>query len=130
MLDAAKQRTAERDNIELRQGDLEALPIERDEVDAALSVLVLTYLRDPSAALTEMARAIKPGGLAVIIDLMRHGREDFRRDMGQQSMGFEVNELQGLLIDAGFTSVTCEPLPPHPEAKGPALLLTRGVVGN
>ncbi len=127
MLDAASQRIAGRSNIELRQGDLEALPIERAEADAALCVLVLSYLRDPAAAIGEIARILKPGGLAVVVDLLKHDREDFRREMGQLSMGFAEDELTGLLTDAGFSPTTCHALPPHPDAKGPALLLARGM---
>jgi len=130
MLDAARQRTAGLDNVELREGDLEALPLDNASVDAAVSVLVLTYLPDPAAALQEAVRVLKPGGLLVLVDLMRHDREAFRRDMGQQSMGFEEGELTALLADAGLIHTTCQPLPPDPQAKGPALLLARGVKPN
>lgn len=123
MLDAARQRTGATKNIELRQGDLEALPIEDEECDAAMLVLVLTYLAEPAAALREMARVIRPGGKAVIVDVMRHDREDFRRQMGQQNMGYDPKEVSLLLKEAGFGSPVCTPIPPYPEAKGPALLL-------
>ncbi len=123
MLDAARQRTADRKNIELRQGDIESLPIEDGECDAAMLVLVLTYLAEPENALREMARVIRPGGRAVIVDVMRHDRDDFRREMGQQNMGYEQEAVCAMLIDAGFDSPVCTPIPPHPDAKGPALLL-------
>jgi len=123
MLDAARQRTGDTGNIELRQGDLEAVPIEDCACDAAMMVLVLTYLTDPASALSEMARVIRPGGKAVIVDVMRHDREAFRREMGQQNMGYEPDEVCGLLEEAGLTSPACTPMTPHPQAKGPALLL-------
>jgi ArsR family transcriptional regulator len=123
MLDAGRRRTGEARNIDLREGDLEALPIEDGLCDAALMVLVLTYLDHPAQALGEMTRILKPGGRAVIVDVMRHDRDDFRRQMGQQNMGYEANEVCTLLTDAGLTSATCSPITPHPQAKGPALLL-------
>ncbi len=123
MLDAAKQRTKDRNNIDLRQGDLESLPMEDGECDAAMLVLVLTYLTEPESALREMARVIRPGGKAVLVDVMRHDREDFRREMGQQNMGYDPKEVSLLLEEAGLESPVCTPIPPHPEAKGPALLL-------
>lgn len=123
MLDAANQRIGGMDNIDLRQGDLEALPIEDSECDAALMVLVLTYLTEPAQALNEMARIIRPGGRVVIVDVMRHDREDFRRQMGQENMGYEPSEVCTLLEAAGLTAASCKPIPPHPQAKGPALLL-------
>ena len=123
MLDAAKQRTSGCKNIDLRQGDLESLPIDDGECDAAMMVLVLTYLAEPENALREMARVIRPGGKAVIVDVMRHDRDDFRREMGQQNMGYEQEAVSAMLIDAGFDSPACTPISPHPAAKGPALLL-------
>jgi SAM-dependent methyltransferase len=123
MLDAARRRTRDADNIELRQGDLEALPIEDRACDAAMMVLVLTYLPEPASALSEMARVVRPGGKVVIVDVMRHDREAFRREMGQQNLGYDPSEVCVLLEEAGLTSPNCTPIPPHPDAKGPALLL-------
>jgi len=127
MLDAAKQRTDKASNIELRQGDIEALPIDDAECDAALMVLVASYQQDPGPGMAEMSRVIRPGGKAVVVDVMRHARDDFRRQMGQQSMGFELKEMAALLQDAGLIETIARPIPPHPDAKGPALLLATGV---
>ncbi len=126
MLDAARQRLGGLSNVELQQADLEALPIDDASCDAALAVLVLTYIDEPAAAIAEMGRILKPGGQALLIDLLRHDRDDFRREMGQLSMGFEPTQLQHDLEAAGLTRVTCRPLAPEPDAKGPALLLARG----
>jgi SAM-dependent methyltransferase len=123
MLDAARQRINGKNNIDLRQGDLESIPIDDNACDAAMMVLVLTYLNEPALALAEMARIIRPGGKAVIVDVMRHDRDTFRRQMGQQNMGYHPDEIGTLLEAAGLTSPTCTPIPPHPDAKGPALLL-------
>ena len=123
MLDAARQRTADLPNVEVRAGELEALPIDDAACDAALLVLVLAYLPEPAPALAEMRRIVRPGGRAVVIDLLRHDRDDFRRRMGQQSMGFDPEDLTRRLEEAGFAQTRCEALPPEPQAKGPALLL-------
>ncbi len=126
MLDAARAQTAGLDNVTLHAADLESLPIEDDTCDAALMMLVLTYLPEPEAAVREMHRVCAPGGKAVVVDLMRHDREDFRRDLGQRSMGFDPGALTDLLTACGLTRVTCEPIPPDPDAKGPALLIATG----
>jgi len=127
MLKAARRRTEGLANVELRRGSLQALPIEDGSVDAALTVLALTYVEDPARAVAEMARVLRPSGRAVVVDLLRHDREDFRRQMGQQGMGFESDELAGLLAQAGIQDVSCRVLPPEPEAKGPALVLATGM---
>lgn len=127
MLKAARRRTADLSNVELRQGELESVPLEDDVCDGALLVLVLTYVADPVAVVREMRRILKPGGKAVVVDLLRHDREDFRRQMGQVSMGFEGGELAKLLSEAGFERVECAALPPEARAKGPALLLATGI---
>ncbi len=123
MLKAARKRMAGVDNVELRQGSLEALPLEDASVDGALLLLALTYVSDPGQAVAEMARVLRPGGHAVVVDLLRHDREEFRRQMGQQNLGFTPEALSQVLGAAGLQAATCRALPPEPQAKGPALVL-------
>lgn len=130
MLEAAAARTRELANVELRPGDLESLPLDDARCDAAVMVLVLAYLPDPAAALAEAARILRPGGRLVILDLLRHDRDDFRRLMGQVAAGFDPTDLSRLLNDAGFAAVRSRPLPPEPDARGPALLLTTARKGK
>jgi ArsR family transcriptional regulator len=82
MLKAARKRLGERKNVDLRKGDLSAVPIDNEKCDAAMLILALTYVADPAAVLVEMSRVLKPGGRAVIVDLLPHDREDFRRQLG------------------------------------------------
>jgi len=126
MLKAARRRTAGLPNVELRQGSLETLPIQDAAVDGALLLLALTYVPEPRPVLQELARILRPGGRAVVVDLLRHDREEFRRQMGQSSLGYEPEELATLLGEAGLEETTARPLPPEPGAKGPALLLAAG----
>jgi ArsR family transcriptional regulator len=108
------------------KGDLQALPIDDGACDAALMILALTYVSEPTVALAEMARILKPGGLTVVVDLLPHDREDFRRQMEQQWMGFEPEQLRRMMSEAGFASPRVRPLSPEPGAKGPALFLATG----
>ena len=127
MLAAAKERTAELRNVELRRGDLESLPLELASVDAAMLSIVLTYVAEPAAVLREAARVLRPGGRLVVVDLLRHEREDFRRQMGQQWPGFEPSELERMMSDAGLKGPKCRPIAPEKDVKGPALLLATAV---
>jgi ubiquinone/menaquinone biosynthesis C-methylase UbiE/DNA-binding transcriptional ArsR family regulator len=126
MLKAAQKRLEAFDNIDLRRGDLEALPIDDRLCDAAMMVLVLTYVASPQTAIHEMARILKPGGKAVLLDLLPHDREDFRRQMEQQHPGFSSESAEKMLTDAGFANVMSRPLPPEANVRGPALFLATG----
>jgi len=123
MLSAARRRLEGRANVELREGLLEALPIDEGACDAALLILTLTYVADPAAVLQELARILRPGGHAVIVDLLPHDREDFRRELGQQASGFGDSELGDLLHTAGLSCLRIQPIAPEPQAKGPALFI-------
>lgn len=126
MLAAAKRRAGKLANVDFRLGDLEALPLADGSCDAALMLLALTHLGEPIAALAEMARILRPCGRAVVVDLLHHDREDFRRKMEQRRPGFPIEELSSMLDASGFEGVECRPLPPEPGTKGPALLLATG----
>ena len=123
MLKAARKRTADLPNVDLRQGDLESLPIDSATCDAAMLILVLTYAADPAPVIHEMSRILKPGGRAVIVDLLPHARDDFRRQMEQQHLGFDPVEMKQMLESAGLRAAAIRPLPPEPDTKGPALFL-------
>jgi ubiquinone/menaquinone biosynthesis C-methylase UbiE len=126
MLKAAARRTAGFDNVELRRGSLEALPLETASCDAALLLLALTYVTEEAPVAAELARVVRPGGRVVVVDLLRHDRDDFRREMGQHSNGFTPEALAETLGQAGFRDVASRPLAPESKAKGPALLLAAG----
>src|SRR5215212_4458235 len=62
MLDAARARVSGASNVDLRQGDLENLPVGPGQLDAAMMSLVLHYAPSPAKALAEVARVLRPGG--------------------------------------------------------------------
>jgi ArsR family transcriptional regulator len=128
MLKAAQRRTADFANVELKRGDLEHLPLEDDACDAAMLLLALTYVAEPAAAIQEMARILRPGGKAIVVDLLPHDRDDFRRQMEQQWMGFPKEELERIMQEAGLTEIRWQELPPEEGAKGPGLFLAVGAV--
>jgi ArsR family transcriptional regulator len=130
MLEAARGRLKGLDNVDLRQGDLTSIPIDDASVDAAVLELVLSYVSEPTVVVRELARILKPGGKVVIVDLTPHDRDDFRRQMGQLTLGFSSDSVESLLTDEGMKNVTYSPLPPEPGVKGPALFLATGTKGT
>jgi SAM-dependent methyltransferase len=121
MLRAAQKRLAGLDNVELRSGEVEALPLDDRSLDAATLFLVLHHTADPSAVLREVARVLRPAGRLLVVDMFRHDRIELQRQMGHVWLGFEGSRIESWLAEAGFDRARVVPLPPAPEAKGPAL---------
>ena len=123
MLQAAKKRLQGIDNIELRRGELEALPIDEARLDAATLMLVLHHLPEPERALAEVARVLKPDGRAIVVDMLPHDREGYRRQMGHVWLGFGDDHLRAIFHESGFEEARIVPLPPDARSKGPGLFV-------
>jgi len=121
MLTAARARLGKLSNVDLRQGDLEALPIPAGELDAAVMSLVLHYSPDPARALTEVARVLQPGGRVLIVDMLPHEHGEYQQQMGHVWLGFSDRQTTRFLTAAGFGNVRVRALPTDPRARGPAL---------
>ncbi len=121
MLDASKKRLREFDNIRFLQGDLMDLPLEAQSVDAAVMMLVLHHLPEPAKALLEAAKALRPGGVVLVVDMVAHDRETYRQTMGHEHLGFQEDEMRQMGRDAGFDRITWRRLRPVATGKGPGL---------
>jgi ubiquinone/menaquinone biosynthesis C-methylase UbiE len=129
MLDAAKLRLDSAKNVQFQNGSLENLPIRDASVDAAACILVLHHIPDPLKALKEMRRILRAdrgGGVALVVDMVQHDREDYRHTMGHSHLGFSNEAITSLLREAGFTSTRVVEMEPEPEGKGPALFAATG----
>jgi arsenite methyltransferase len=69
MLGLAAARSAGRSNVEFREGEATALPVQDEEFDGAVSVQMLEYLTDVDAALAELYRALRPGCRIALWDI-------------------------------------------------------------
>jgi ubiquinone/menaquinone biosynthesis C-methylase UbiE len=124
MLRAATVRLGGTRNVELRPGDLEALPIADEELDLAILGLVLHYVVDPRRVLAEACRALKTGGRVLLLDMRAHDRgAAYAESMGHVWSGFDPDRVLGWLSEAGFERARLSPLTPDPEATGPLLFL-------
>ena len=123
MLQAARRRLRELPSADVRRGELEALPIEDGELDAAVMLLVLHHVPDPSAAMKEAARTLKPGGRFVVCDMLPHEHEEYKSQMGHVWLGFGEDQLRRMGKAAGFEEIRFISLPVDPSAKGPALFV-------
>jgi SAM-dependent methyltransferase len=121
MLEAAKQRLGGAKNVEMRKGELESLPLQAAELDVAMLSLVLHYSPSPARALAEVGRVVRPGGRALVVDMLPHEREEYQQQMGHVWLGFTEKQMTRLLAGAGFDHVRIRALPADPDAKGPSL---------
>jgi ArsR family transcriptional regulator len=123
MLQAAKRRLTAFDNVDLRRGELESLPIDESRLDAATLMLVLHHVAEPEKALSEVSRVLKPGGRVLLVDMLAHDRDNYRQQMGHVWLGFSEEHTRRLLEATGFEGVRIVPLAPDAKAKGPALFV-------
>jgi len=105
------------ENLEYRQGDLEALPIDDQSIDVAFFSQALHHSRHPERAVGEAWRILRPGGRIVVLDLARHTFEDAREMYADLWLGFTEVEMARYLEQAGFNHVETSVV--HRETEAP-----------
>ncbi len=105
-------------NVQLRQGDIYALPVEHDHYDLVIIHQVLHYLDDPARAVREAARALRPSGRLLIIDFAPHEEESLRSEHAHRRLGFSGEEIAGLLEEAGLDVIGRRDLVPSKKDGG------------
>lgn len=104
MLETAAAKFAGRP-FEPRRGDTKALPLPSAEVDAVLANMVLHHAAEPPAAIREMARVLKPGGVLVLTDADTHTHEWLRTEQHDRWLGFDRADLARWFREAGLDEV-------------------------
>lgn len=127
MLQAAQTRLGRAGirNVDFHQGELTAIPIDDNSLDAALIILVLHHLPEPALAIAETARVLRPGGVALIVDMVQHDRESYGHTMGHRHLGFSESDVRAWAEKAGLVLQRFQRLTPDTSAKGPSLFAAR-----
>ncbi len=88
-------------HLSVRQADMYSLPLPQ-HFDLVLLHMVLHYAEDPSAALAEAARALRPAGTLIVVDLEQHDRAVMIDRLAHRWPGFGNAEMASLLQAAGL----------------------------
>lgn len=123
MLDATRKRVKPFENVDVRRGELTALPLDQGELNLALLLLVLPYVDSPEAVLSEACRVVKSSGRLIIVDMVSHQRSHYREELGHTWLGFDEKQLRGWLMESGWKPQRWQPILPDPNAKGPELFV-------
>jgi ArsR family transcriptional regulator len=62
--------------------------------------------------------------------MLPHDRDSYRQQMGHVWLGFAEDQIDRMLIHAGFRKTRIVPLPPDARAKGPGLFVATGEKGE
>lgn len=89
-------------------GDAQALPVETAAYDAVVSGLVLNFVQHPRQAVTEMARAAKPGGQVAAYVWDYAGKMQFMRHFWNAAVALDPSAAA---LDEGRRFPLCNPGP-------------------
>jgi ubiquinone/menaquinone biosynthesis C-methylase UbiE len=92
-------------NAQVRQGDLLALPFERDSFDLVTIHQVLHYLHEPAQAIREAARVLRHAGRLIIVDFAPHALEFLRDEQAHLRLGFSDRQIVEWMHEAGLEHV-------------------------
>ena len=123
MVQAARKRLKAMHQVDVRRGDMEALPIDEGQLDVAMMTLVLHHVPEPARAIAEMHRVVKRGGRVMIVDMLPHDRVEYQQTMGHVWLGFSEKTIKKFLEGAGFERTSITALPADDAAKGPSLFV-------
>jgi ArsR family transcriptional regulator len=106
----AKFTEAGLSGVDLRQGDMYALPLADGAADVVIIHQVLHFAQQPAAAIAEAGRLLAAGGRLLVIDFASHDREDLRTRDAHVRLGFGDDQIEGWFRAAGLALSRVEEL--------------------
>jgi ArsR family transcriptional regulator len=112
MLRLARVKLAEAglQSVELRQGDMYALPLAAGSAETVILHQVLHYAQNPAAAVAEAARLLVPGGRLLVVDFAPHELEELRSRDAHVRLGFADESVLRYFAEAGLEGRVVEHL--------------------
>lgn len=119
------RRAARKLGIPLVRGDAEKLPFRAERFDAVLSSGSIEYWPSPVAALREMRRVLRPGGIALVGGPTRPRDRLYRLLADNMMLFYDEEEAADMFRQAGFRGVEIGYT--GPRWKPDLAIVTRGV---
>lgn len=122
MLAGARTRCAEHTNVRILKGGADAIPVDDESLDGAVSLQVMEYVSDLPGAMAELHQKLRPGGRLVFGDMLWGtlswaSDDPDRMDRMQAAWERHVAEpnvpalFPNLMNASGFQVVEVRPLP-------------------
>jgi ArsR family transcriptional regulator len=89
-------------NAQVRQGDVYAPPVERENFDLVTIHQVLHYLEEPGNAIREAALALRPGGRIAVVDFAPHSLDFLRDEHAHFRLGISDEQIGEWFAGAGL----------------------------
>ena len=89
-------------------GDAQSLPVEPESCDAAVAGLVLNFVPRPALAVTQMARAVRPGGVVAAYVWDYAGKMELMRYFWDAAVSLDAKAFD---LDEGRRFPVCAPGP-------------------
>jgi ubiquinone/menaquinone biosynthesis C-methylase UbiE len=99
-------------HVQVRLGDIYALPFSDGSADLVTIHQVLHFLDDPGRALMEARRVLSPEGRMLIVDFAPHDMEQLREQHAHRRLGVSNEHMNEWLARAGARVVTHDVLAP------------------
>ncbi|MGB7206443.1 MAG: metalloregulator ArsR/SmtB family transcription factor [Anderseniella sp.] len=109
------------DHVQVRQGDINGLPLEDGIADLVTLHQVLHFLPDPAKAVSEAVRLLKPDGRLVIADFAPHNLEFLREQFAHRRLGIAHYDMETWAKAAGARIIS------HQQLNPPAHLVQQGL---
>lgn len=117
MVNRARENAAKSgyNNVDFRLGEIENLPVSDSSVDIIISNCVVNLSQDKDKVFQEAFRVLKSGGKIAISDIVATAdlpveiKSDLRMMAGCIAGAEYIDNINGMLKDAGFTNIKLTP---------------------
>lgn len=108
VIKAARGRLADQGNVDFEIGDMHDMSFADNSFDQVFLLHALSYSHAPETVLAEAARVLVPGGRLTLATIAHHDHQATVAAYDHVNLGFEVDEIQGWLQQAGLTVRDCD----------------------